>query len=173
MSVTVDASRMQQIGEALVLLLDVADASDEFRETINAKRVYTTTRGLAEVGESLLTLVAPQMTKRARNSNGTYARYVVVDILARAHLSSDVRDDLSLLDIRLYLSQLIDDYLANNDNPELQLPDTIAQYVEPTDERHDSDIREGLGVLWVAEDLDEKRQQTVLVRVTYWVDEDY
>lgn len=174
MSVTVNASRSQQIAEALVLLLDVADADDEFLETINAKRVWTSTLGLAEVGESLFTLVAPQMTTRSRMTNGTYRRDVVVDILARAHLSSDVRDDLSLMDIRVYLSELIDNYLAEDANSELALPaGKIAQYTEPTDEWAGSDMKDGLGMLWVAADLEEKRQQTVLIRVAYWVDEDY
>ncbi len=174
MSVTAKASRVQQIGEALVLLLDVADAGDEFLETINAKRVWTTQRELTEVGESLFTLVAPHMTTRARTSNGTYRRDVVFSILARAHLSNDVGDDSTLMDIRVYLSELIDKYLADPANSELTLTaGVIAQYIEPTDERAESDMKDGLGVLWVAEDLDEKRQQTVLVRVAYWVDEDY
>ncbi len=174
MSVTAQAGRVQQIGEALVLMLDVADAGDEFLETINAKRVWTNLRGLAEVGESLFTLVAPHMTTRSRMTNGTYRRDVVFSILARAHLSSDVRDDLSLMDIRVYLSELIDNYLAEDANSELALPaGVLAQYTEPTDEWANSDMKDGLGVLWVAEDLTEKRQQTVLVRVAYWVDEDY
>ncbi len=104
MSVTVAAGRVQQICEALVLLLDVADAADEFLETIGAKRVYTTLTGLHEVGDSVVTLVAPSMTKRARNSNGTYGRYVVIDILVRVHLTNDVRDDLPTMDNRVYLA---------------------------------------------------------------------
>lgn len=165
---------MQQICEALVLLLDVADAADEFLETIGARRVYTTLRELIDVGDSLVTLVAPQMTKRARNSNGTYGRYVVVDILVRVHLTSDVRDDLATMDNRVYLAELIDNYLAAEENSDLALPSSvIAEYVEPTDKRADNDIRNGLGVLWDSDDLLDKRQQTVLVRVAYWVDEDY
>ena len=174
MSVTVVASRVQQICEALVLLLDVADAANEFLETIGAKRVYATLTGLHEVGDSVVTLVAPQMMKRARNSNGTYGRYVVIDILVRVHLTSDVRDDLPTMDNRVYLAELIDNYLAAEANSDLTLPNSvIAEYVEPTDNRADPDIRDGLGVLWDSEDLREKRQQTVLVRVAYWVDEEY
>ncbi len=174
MSVTVAASRMQQIAEALVLLLDVADAANEFLETIGAERVYTTLTGLHEVGDSVVTLVAPTITRRMRNSNGTYSRFVVVDILVRVHLTNDVRDDLPTMDNRVYLAELIDNYLAAVANSELTLPNSvIGQYIEPTDERIPSDIRDGLGVLWDSDDLLEKRQQTVLVRVAYWVDEDY
>lgn len=174
MSVTVNASRAQQICEALVLLLDVADAADEFRETIGAKRVWSTLTGLHEVGDSLVTLVAPMLTRRKRNSNGTYARFVVIDILVRVHLTNDVRDDLPTMDNRVYLAELIDDYLAADANSDLTLANSVtAEYIEPTDSRADSDIRDDLGVLWDADDLNEKRQQTVLVRVAYWVDEDY
>ncbi len=174
MSVTVQAGRVQQICEALVLLLDTADAADEFLETIGAKRVYTTLTGLHEVGDSVVTLVAPLMTKRVRNSNGTFGRYVVIDILVRVHLSNDATDDIATMDNRVYLAERIDNYLAAEANSDLTLPNSvIAEYVEPTDNRADSDIRDGLGVLWDSDDLLEKRQQTVLVRVAYWVDEDY
>ncbi len=174
MSVTVQAGRVQQICEALVELLDVADAADEFYETIGAKRVYTTLTGLHDVGDSVVTLVAPQMTKRARNSNGTYGRYVVIDILVRVHLTNDATDDLPTMDNRVYLAERIDNYLAAEANSDLTLAGSAtAEYVEPTDNRADSDIRDGLGVLWDTDDLLEKRQQTVLVRVAYWVDEDY
>ncbi len=174
MGVTVKAGRAQQICEALVLLLDVADAADEFFETIGAVRVWTTLADLSEVGEDVVTLVAPLLTKRARNSNGTYGRYVVVDILVRVHLTNDVRDDLSTMDNRVFLAERIDNYLAADANANLMLPSSvIAGYIEPTDNRADSDIRGDLGVMWDSDDLVEKRQQTVLVRVAYWVDEDY
>jgi len=174
MGVTEDAGRVQQVCEALVLLLDAADAAGEFYETINAKRIYTTLTGLADVGDSLVTLVAPQMTKRVRNSNGTYGRYVVVDILVRVHLTNDATDDKATTDNRAYLLERIDNYLAAEANSDLTLTDSVtAEYVEPTDQRADGDIRDGLGVLWDSEDLLEKRQVTGLVRVAYWVDEDY
>ena len=174
MSVTEKAGRVQQICEALVLLLDTADAAGQFYDTLNAKRVYTTLRSLPDVGDTIVTLVAPQMTKRARNSNGTYGRYVVVDILVRVHLSNDAGDDILSNDNRLYLLERIDNYLAAEANADLTLygSDT-AEYVEPTDNRADSDIRGGLGVLWDSDDNDDKRQITGLVRVAYWVDEDY
>lgn len=174
MSITEDAGRVQQICEALVLLLDTADAADEFYETIGAKRTYTTLRDLSDVGDSVVTLVAPQMTKRARNSNGTYGRYVVIDVLVRVHLTNDATLDMATMDNRAYLLERIDNYLAAEANSDLTLPNSvIAEYIEPTDNRADSDIRDGLGVLWDSEDLLEKRQVTGLVRVAYWIDEDY
>ena len=174
MSVTEAAGRVQQVCEALVLLLDVADAADEFYETIGAQRAYTTLIGLADVGDSIVCLVAPQMTKRARNSNKTYGRYVVVDILVRVHLTNVAADDILTMDNRAYLLERIDDYLAAEANSDLTLPNSvIAEYVEPTDERADSDIRDGLGILWDSSDLLEKRQVTGLVRVAYWIDEGY
>lgn len=174
MSVTEAAGRVQQICEALVLLLDVADAADAFYEPINARRVYTTLTGLADVGESIVALVAPQMTKRSRNSNGTYGRYVVVDILVRVHLTYDATDDMRTIDNRAWLLERIDNYLAAEANADLTLVGGVtAEYVEPTDQRADSDIRDGLGVLWDIDDLMEKRQITGVVRVAYWVDEDY
>ena len=166
--------RAQQICEALVDLLDTADEAEAFYETLGATRVYTTLGDLSEVGDSVVALVAPQMTKRARNSNGTYGRYTVIDILVRIHLTSDVTADRTTMDNRAYLLEQIDNYLADEDNCDLTLPDdAIAEYVEPTDQRADSDIREGLGVLWDSQDLLEKRQVTGLVRVAYWVDESY
>ena len=173
-SVTESAGRVQQICEALIALLAAADVAEAFYETIGATRVYTTLSDLSEVGDSVVAVVAPQMTKRARNSNGTYGRYVVIDILVRIHLTNDAAVDRTTMDNRAYLLEQIDNYLAAEANCKLTLPsDTIAEYIEPTDVRADSDIREGLGVLWVSEDLLEKRQVTGLVRVAYWVDENY
>lgn len=173
-SVTESASRSQQICEALVALLDAADLADAFFETIGATRVYTTLMDLSEVGDTVVAIVGPEMTKRARNSNGTYGRYVVVGIVVRIHLTNDASADRTTMDNRVYLLEQIDNYLAAEANSELTLPDdVIAQYIEPTDNRADSDIRNGLGILWDSDDLDDKRQVTGLVRVAYWVDEDY
>lgn len=173
-SVTEDAGRVQQICEALIVLLNEADDAEAFFETIGATRVYTTLSDLSEVGDSVVALVAPQMTKRARNSNGTYGRYVVIDILVRIHLTNDATADRTTMDNRAYLLEQIDNYLAAEANCDLTLPDDeIAQYVEPTDKRADEDIRESLGVLWDSDDLLEERQVTGLVRVAYWVDESY
>lgn len=173
-SVTEDAGRVQQICEALIVLLDEADLAEAFYETIGATRVYTTLSDLSEVGDSVVAVVAPQMTKRARNSNGTYGRYVVIDVLVRIHLTSDAAVDRTTMDNRAYLLEQIDNYLAAEANCDLTLPDdVIAEYIEPTDARADSDIRNGLGVLWDSDDLLGKRQVTGLVRVAYWVDESY
>jgi len=173
-SVTVSAGRVQQICEALIVLLDAADLADAFYEDIGATRSYTTLSDLTDVGDSVVAIVAPQMTTRARDSNGTYGRYVVIDILVRIHLTNDAAADRTTMDNRAYLLEQIDNYLAAEANRELTLPSSvIAEYIEPTDERVDSDIRDGLGVLWDSDDLLDKRQVTGLVRVAYWVDEDY
>jgi hypothetical protein len=172
--VTEDAGRVQQICEALVTLLDAGDAANVFYETVGATRVYTTLSDLSDVGDSVVAVVAPQMTKRARNSFGSYGRYVVIDILVRIHLTNDATADRTTMDNRAYLLEQIDDYLAAEANCDLTLPDSvIAEYVEPTDQRADADIREALGVVWDKEDLTEKRQVTGLVRVAYWVDDSY
>lgn len=173
-SVTSSAGRAQQICEALVALLAAADGAEAFYETIGATRVYTTLSNLTDVGDSVVAVLAPQMTKRARNSNGTYGRYVVVDILVRIHLTNDATADRTTMDNRAFLLEQIDNYLAAEANSDLTLADDdTAEYIEPTDERADSDIRGSLGVLWDSDDLLEKRQVTGLVRVAYWVDEDY
>lgn len=166
--------RVQQICDALVALLNAADLAEEFYETIGATRTYATLSDLSDVGDSVVALVSPQMTKRARNSNGTYGRYVVIDLLVRIHLTSDATADRTTMDNRAYLLEQIDNYLAAEANGDLTLPDgAIAEYIEPTDKRADEDVREGLGVLWDSDDLLEKRQVTGLVRVAYWVDESY
>ena len=173
-SVTAGAGRVQQICEALVALLAAADLAEAFYETIGATRVYTTLSDLSEVGDSVVAVVAPQMTKRVRNANKSYGRYVVIDILVCIHLTSDASVDRTTMDNRAYLLEQIDNYLAAEANCDLTLPGpTIAEYVEPTDQRADADIREGLGVLWDRDDLLDKRQVTGLVRVAYWVDESY
>jgi hypothetical protein len=173
-SVTSDAGRVQQICEALISLLDAADVAEVFYESIGATRAYTTLSDLSEVGDSVIAVVAPQMTKRARNSNGTYGRYVVIDILVRIHLTNDAAIDRTTMDNRAYLLEQIDNYLAAEANSDLTLPDdVIAEYIEPTDKTVDEDVKEGLGVLWDSDDLLDKRQVTGLVRVAYWVDEDY
>jgi len=173
-SVTDEAGRVQQICEALVALLDAADVAEAFYETVGAERVYTTLSDLSDVGDDVVVVVAPQMTKRARNSNGSYGRYVVVDILVRIHLTNDASADRTTMDNRAYLLEQLDNYLATENNCDLTLPDdAIAEYIETTDERADEDIRNGLGVLWDSDDLLEKRQVTGLVRVAYWVDESY
>jgi len=179
-SITAEAGRVQQMCEALVALLDAGDLAGAFYETIGATRTYTTLSDLSEVRDSVVAVVAPQMTKRARNSNGTYGRYVVIDILVRIHLTSDATADRTTMDNRAYLLEQIDNYLAAEANCDLTLADgATAEYVEPTDSRADSDMHEGgrmmdgLGVLWDIDDLLDKRQVTGLVRVAYWVDEDY
>ena len=173
-SVTTDAGRVQQICEALVALLDAADLAGAFYETLGVERVYSTLSGLQDVGNAVVAVVAPQLTKRTRDSNGTYGRYVVIDILVRVHLTSDSSSDRATMDHRAYLLEQIDNYLASPTNSELTLPGSvIAEYIEPTDTRADSDIRDGLGVLWDSDMLDTDRQVTGLVRVAYWVDEEY
>lgn len=173
-SVTANAGRVQQICEALIVLLDAGDLADAFYETIGATRSYTTLQDLTEIGDSVVVLVAPQMTIRARNSNGTYGRYAVIDILVRIHLTNDTTVDRTTMDNRAYLLEQVDNYLAAEANCDLTLPDgKLAQYVEPTDSRADAEIREGLGVLWDSDDLFDKRQVTGIVRIAYWVDEDY
>ena len=172
--VTEGAGRAQQICEALVALLDAGDVAEAFYETIGATRVYTTLSDLTEVGDSVVAVVAPLITKRARNSNGTYGRYVVIDILVRIHLTDDATADRTTMDNRAYLLEQIDNYLAADANCDLTLPNSVtAEYIEPTDQRAYKDIRDGLGVLWDSDDLLEKRQITGLVRVAYWVDESY
>lgn len=172
--VTVVAGRVQQVCEALKLLLDAADEAAAFYETIGATRAYTTLADVTEVADTVVALIAPQLTQRARDSNGSYGRYVVIDILLRIHLTGDASVDRTTMDNRVYLIEQIDNYLAAEANCDLTLPDgKIAEYVEPTDKRADSDIRDGLGVLWESDDLLDKRQVTGLVRVAYWVDEDY
>jgi hypothetical protein len=173
-TITSSAGRVQQICEALIALLDAADGADAFFEDINATRVYTTLSDLSDVGDSVVCYVAPQFTKRTRDSNGTYRRYAVIEILVRIHLTNDATVDRTTMDNRTWLLEQIDDYLAEETNADLTLAGgAIAQYVEPTDTRADSDITDGLGVLWDSDDLDNKRQVTGLVRVAYWVDEDY
>lgn len=173
-SVTADAGRVQQICEALVALLDAADGANAFYETVGATRVYTTLSDLSEVGQSVVCVVAPQMTRRDRVTSDTYGRYAVIDILVRVHLTNDADVDRTTMDNRAYLLEQIDNYLAAEANSDLTLPDgKIAEYVEPTDNRADSEVRQGLGVLWDSSDLTEKRQVTGLVRVAYWVDESY
>jgi len=173
-SVTEGAGRVQQICEALIALLDAADLAEAFFETIGATRTYTTLSDLTEVGDSVVAVVAPQMTTRDRNSNGTYGRYVVIDILVRIHLTNDADADRTTMDDRAFLLEQVDNYLAAEANCDLTLPDdAIAEYVEPTDKMADNDIRNGLGVLWDSDDLLDKRQVTGLVRVAYWVDESY
>lgn len=173
-SVTAEAGRVQQICEALVALLYAADLAEAFYETIGAARSYTTLSDLSEVGNSVVAVVAPQMTRRDRIANGSYGRYVVIDILVRIHLTSDATVDRTTMDNRAFLLEQIDNYLAADANSDLTLADgTLAEYIEPTDKRADAEIRQGLGVIWDSDDLLSKRQVTGLVRVAYWVDESY
>jgi len=173
-SVTADAGRVQQICEALVALLDAADIAGAFFETLGAERTYTEIADLSEVGEDVRCWVAPQMAMRERNSNGTYGRYVVIDILMLAHLTNDASSDLATEDNRRYLSEQVENFLAAEANSDLELPDgAIAEYVEPTDRRAPAEVKEGLCMLWDSEDMMNKRQDTGLVRVAYWVDESY
>lgn len=170
-----EPSRTQQVCEALITKLDAADhAGVAFSDIVSATRTYSTLQDLSDIGDTLVAVVAPQFTKRIRDSNGTYLRFVVVDIFMRIHLTSDVDEDLATMDQRVYLMEEIDDYLADPDNHDLTLPDgAIAEYVEPTDTRADADVLEGLGVMWDSDMLDTDRQVTGLVRVAYRIDEDY
>jgi len=168
------SKRAEQICDALVALFDEADIAEEFDVTLGAERSYVRLSDLSGVGESVVVVVAPQMTVRERTSNGTYARYVVVDILVLAHLTSDASADRTTMDGRAELLEDIDNYLANAANADLTLSGgDIAQYVEPTDSRADPEIRKGLGILYDVGDLTEKRQVTGLVRAAYVVNETY
>jgi len=169
------ASRAEQVCDALVSLFDAADAAELFNTTLGATRSYVSLSDLTEVGESVVALVVPQMTIRQRVSNGSDARYVVVDILVLAHLTNTASDDRTTVDSRVELLEQIDNYLAGDAQADLTLSDgKTAEYVEPTDERADaSEIRKGLGVLYDVDDIARKRQVTGLVRVAYMVDETY
>jgi len=167
------SGRVQQICEALVTLLDAADDAEVFSETLNATRLPSQARELSDVGESIDVVVASQITRRDRISNGSYGRYVVVDILIRAHLTNDADADLATMDSRDELLEQVDNYLAAEENSDLTIVDTIAEYVEPTDSRAPSEVRDGLGLLWVSDDMTDMRQRTGIVRVAYWVDESY
>jgi len=170
-----EPSRVQQVCEALITALDAADHEGvSYVDIIGATRTYSTLADITDIGDSVVAVVAPQFTKRVRTSNGTYARYVVVDILVRIHLTNDASEDMATMDQRVYLLEEIDNHLADPDFHDLALPDgAIAEYVEPTDSRADADIRDGLGVMWDSDMLDTDRQVTGLVRVAYRVDEDY
>lgn len=170
-----EPGRVQQVCEALVTLLEASDhAGISYSDDVAPTRTYSTLSDLTEVSDTVVAIVAPQFTKRVRDSNATYIRYVVVDIVVRIHLTSDASVDRATMDQRVYMLEEIDDYLADPDNHDLTLPDgAIAEYVEPTDTRADSDITEGLGAMWDSDVLDTERQVTGLVRVAYRVDEDY
>jgi len=124
--------------------------------------------------EALDVLVVPAMTTRTRTARGTYRRDVVIEILLRQHLTNDALVAAATTDAKVYLLEQIDDYLADPDNHDLTLPDgTLASYVEPTDNRAASDIRDGMGLLWLREHLESMRQVTSVVRVAYAIDVSY
>lgn len=167
------SSRVQQICEALVTELQSADASNAFGLGLETSRVYTTLLDLSGA-EDTTVYVVPVHSQRKRTSNGTYRRDTVIEILVRQHLGTDSEIDTEMTDDLVTLLESIDDYLADSDNADLTLPDgTLASYVEVTDTRADADIRNGLGMLWLREHLQNLRQVTSVVRVAYAVDVSY
>lgn len=166
--------RVQQICEALVDLLAAADVAGAFAETLAAARAYTAHLDLETPVDGLSVLVVPAFTTRRRTSNGTWRRDVVVEILVREHLTADASADRASTDAGLYLVEQIDDYLADPDHQQLTLPDgVIAEYVEPTDARAESEIKAEAGVGWIRDHLLDMRQITGLVRLAYCIDVPY
>lgn len=168
------AGRVQQICDALVSLLAIADTAGAFARTLGTDRAYTTDLTLQAPVGTLNVLAVPAFTQRRRTSNGTYRRDVVVEILIRTHLDADSDIDQATTDAGMYLIEQIDDYLADPDNGTLTLPDgVLAIYVEPTDMRAEADVRADAGAMWMREHLTHLRQVTGLVRVAYHVDVAY
>ena len=166
--------RVQQICEALATALDAADTAGAFASTLGTEWAYTTQLGLEVPVGTLSVLAVPALTTRRRNSNGTWRRDVVVEILVRTHLTADATVDQAITDAGLYLVEQIDDYLADPDNQTLTLSSgEEAYYVEPTDQRAEADIRADAGVFWMRDHLLDLRQVTGLVRVAYYVDLPY
>lgn len=171
---TLASGRVQQISDALVAELAAADLAGAFAETLAATRTYTTDLSLTVPVGTLSVSVVPSHTIRRRTSNGTWRRDVVLEILVRAHLTSDAVADDTTTDARMYLAEQIDDYLANPDHHGLTLPDgVVAWYVEPDDNRADMMVRADAGVIWLRDHLLTLRQITALIRVTYATDTEY
>lgn len=166
-------SRVKEICQAVVDLLDAADEAEVFSEPLGAARAYMTAAEVEDLS-AVDVLVVPSHSSRKRTSNGTYRRDVVVEILVRKRFSDDVDDDLTNADATVSLIEAIDDFLADPDNHDLTLPDgELAVYVEPGDKRADAEITNGLGAYWHWEHVTTLRQVTGTVRVAYHTDEAY
>jgi hypothetical protein len=169
------ASIQEQLGDAIVLLLEQGEAAGAFSKAILTERVYDTELALEDT-DVVSVLVIPTFTKRWRESNGTWIRAVRLDVIVRKRFDQssivEGRIERDAVDEYADLAEQIDDYLADPDN-HVPFGMLNAEYIEPKDGDVDSEILKGLGVHVVTEHLKSMNQFTALVRVAYEVTEAY
>jgi hypothetical protein len=76
------ASKMQQVADAVVLLIEAGEAAGTFAQSIVTERIYETDLALEDT-DVISVLVMPALSNRTRKSQGTWNRDVALDIIVR------------------------------------------------------------------------------------------
>ena len=172
------ASVIEKLSDAVVLLLEKGEAAGAFSQAIVTEREYDPDHALEDDIISVITV--PDFATRKRESNGTYIRYVRLDVTIRKRFSqSDYKQppaeegiEKTAIDPYIELLEQIDNYMAHPDN-QVPFAMTEAEYIEPGDKDVDREVTRKLGIHWLTEDLRTMHQFTGIVRVAYEVTEAY
>lgn len=170
------ASVIEKLSDAIVLLLEQGEAAGAFSKAIVTEREYDTELALEDT-DIVSVIVLPTLSKRWRESNGTYCRGVRLEVIVRKRFSQSQFTDTggverSAVDEYVDLLEQIENYLADPDN---QVPASMtnAEYIEPGDKDTDRELTRGLGIHWLTDHLQAMHQFTGVVRVAYEVTEAY
>lgn len=172
------ASKMQQVADAVVTLLEAGEAAGQFSKSILTERQYDTRLEMEDTG-TISVMVIPVRSNRTRKSQNTWNRDIVLDVMVRKRFAqSDFNADGGVerdrIDEYTSLLEEIDDYLADPDNQKLPAY-TDALYIEDDSNEADSLITRELGIRhpWIDVHLTEWHQFTGVVRVAYHVEGTY
>jgi hypothetical protein len=172
------ASKMQQVADAVVLLIEAGEAAGTFAQSIVTERIYETDLALEDT-DIISVLVMPALSNRTRKSQGTWNRDVALDIIVRKRFpqsafNSDGKVEKESVDPYVDLLEQIDDWLAKPANHVLTSY-TDAVYIEDDSKEADSMITRDLGIrfAYLPEHLTTMHQYTGVLRVAYHVEVEY
>jgi len=172
------ASRMQQVADALVAQLEIAEAAGSFSKSIVSERQYDTNLALEDT-DIISVMVVPVRSNRTRKSRGTWNRDILLDVIVRKRFpQSDFNAtggiERDRLDEYVDLLEQIEDYLADPANHALDTY-TDAIFIEDDSKEADSNITRELGIrfAWLPEHLTELHQYTGILRVAYHVEVEF
>jgi hypothetical protein len=170
------ASVIEQLSNAVVLLLEQGEAAGAFSKAIATERQYDTELALEDT-DVVSVIVLPTISKRWRESNGTYRRGVRLEVIVRKRFPQSEFNEAggverASVDEYVDLLEQVENYLAHPDN-QVPFALTNAEFIEPGDKDTDKELTRNLGVHWLTEHLQTMHQFTGVVRVAYEVTEAY
>ncbi len=171
------ASRMQQVCDAVVVLLEAGESAGQFTKPIVTERQYDTVLQLEDT-DTISVLVVPVRSEPNRITEGTYGDDIVIDVLVRKRFAqtdynSEGLVDKILIDEYVDLLEQIQGYMMDPDNHQLDTyTDAVLQEFDSGElDRNERDL--GIRFAWIPKHLAEWHQYTGVVRVCYRVEVAY